>query len=228
MRFSLAMLLLPAIVRAEDDAEKRIRVMEKKLESAKTLQVAFESRAEGLRESGTFKGTLTVTERNKMHLEGSIEMAGKKADWKKVSDGTKTIVEGMDGGLRATSKTLTEDHRRSLTHGGFIMGVYLHAAADEKEFWPDFRASDFELGKPDNVGTRRAQIVACKLTHVARGKKKVDITFSETLWLDPETNLPLKRVFTGNPDGKKITFTETYESFALDPKIDAKLFELAK
>jgi hypothetical protein len=119
MRFVLAMLLLPALVRADDDAERQIRAMEKKLEAAKTLQVAFEARAEGLRESGTFKGTLTVAEGNKMHLEGSIEMAGKTVNWKKISDGTKTTEEGLDRGSHATSKTLTEDYRRSLTHGGF-------------------------------------------------------------------------------------------------------------
>lgn len=228
MRSVLALLLLPALLRADDDAEKRIRAMEKKLDLAKTIQVTFESRAEGLRDSGTFNGTLTVTESNKMHLEGAIEIKGTKVDWKKISDGTKTTEEGLDRGFRATSKSLTEDLRRSLTHGGFIMGTYMSAARDGEEFWMDFRASDFELGKPDNVGTRRAQIVASKLTPVAKGKTKVDITFSETIWLDAETNLPLKRVFTGNPDGKKITFTETYEKFVLDPKVDAKLFELPK
>jgi len=228
MRSALVLLLLPALLRAEDDAENRIRAMEKKLESAKTIQVTFESRAEGLRESGTFHGTLTVTEGNKMHLDGSIEMEGKKVDWKKVSDGTKTTEEGLDRGSRNTSKTLTADLRRSLTHGGFIMGTYMSAAAGGEEFWMDFRVSDFELGKPDNVGTRRAQIVACKLTPVAKGEKKVDISFSESIWLDTETNLPLNRVFTGNPDGKKITFAETYEKLVLDPKVDGKLFELPK
>jgi outer membrane lipoprotein-sorting protein len=228
MRCLLLLLLLPALLCADDDAEKRIRAMEKKLESAKTIQVTFEARAEGLRESGSFKGTVTVTEGNKMHLEGAIEIDGKKVDWRKIADGTKTTEEGLDRGLRNTSKTLTTDLRRSLTHGGFIMGTYLSTARDEEESWPDFRASDFELGKPDNVGTGRAQIVACKLTPVAKGEKKVEVTFSESIWLDMETNFPLKRVFSGDFGGKKIKFTETYEKFVLDPKIDAKLFKLPK
>jgi outer membrane lipoprotein-sorting protein len=228
MRPVLALMLLPALLRADDDAEKRIRAMEKKLDSAKTIQVAFEARAEGLRESGTFKGTLTVTEGNKMHLDGSIDMDGKKVNWKKVSDGTKTTEEGLDRGTHPTPKNLTRDYRNSLTHGGFIMGVFLSSGGDGEETWPAFRVSDYELGKPDNVGTRRAQIVACKLTPVAKGEKKVDVSFSESIWLDTETNLPLKRVFTGDFGGKKITFTETYEKFLLDPKIDATLFELPK
>jgi hypothetical protein len=228
MRPILTLLVLPALLRADDDAEKRIRAMEKKLEATKTIQVSFEALAEGPRESGTFKGTLTVTEGNKMHLDGSIEMDGKKVDWSKVSDGAKTTEKGLDRGSRNTSKALTEDLRRSLTQGGFIAGIFLHGARDEEEFWMDFRASEFELGKPDNVGTRRAQIVACKLTPVAKGEKKVDISFSESIWLDMETSLPLKRVFTGDFGGKKIKFTETYEKFVLDPKIDGELFELPK
>jgi hypothetical protein len=108
------------------------------------------------------------------------------------------------------------------------MGTYLSTARDEEESWPDFRASDFELGKPDNVGTRRAQIVACKLTPLVKGEKKTDVTFSESIWLDVEMNLPLKRVFSGDFGGKKIKFSETYEKFVLDPKVDAKLFELPK
>jgi outer membrane lipoprotein-sorting protein len=227
MRLMLVVLLLQALVRADDDAEKRVRAMEKKLEAAKSLQVAFEARAEGVKESGTMKGTLTLAEGNKLHLDGTIEIAGKSLNFKRISDGANTTEEGLDGGTRPTSKTLTEDYRRSLTHGGFIAGFYLSTEADGVVSWPVFRASEFELGKPDNLRTRRAQIVDCKLTPAAKGGK-TDVAFSEALWLDLETSLPLKRVFTGTLNGKKITFTETYETLTLDPKVDAKMFEVSK
>jgi outer membrane lipoprotein-sorting protein len=226
MRLMLAVLLLPSLLRA-DDAEKRIRDFEKKLDAAKSLQVTFESHAEGLRESGTFSGNLTIAEENKMHLEGLIEMEGKKVKWKRVSDGKKTAEDGIDRGTRNTPKNLTKDYRNSLKHGGFIMGVFLSSSSgDGEESWPAFRVSDFELGKEDKVGTRRAQIVACKLS--AAKPAKDDVTFTETLWLDVETGLPLKRVFAGSFGDQKISFTETYEKFVLDPKIDAKMFEVLK
>jgi len=227
MRSVLALLLLPALVRADDDAEKRIREFEKKLDAAKTLQLTFESRAEGLRESGTFQGTLTIAEGNKMHLEGLVEMDGKKVKWKKVSDGTRMSEEGLDRDARPTPKNLTKDYRTSLKHGGFIMGVFLSSSSgDGEESWPAFRVSDFELGKEDKVGTRRAKIVACKLSPVKAAKG--DVTFTETLWLDVETGLPLKRVFAGSFGDKKISFTETYEKFVLDSKVDGKVFEVGK
>jgi len=229
MRTLFAVLLLPALTRAADDAEKRIRELEKKLDAAKALQITFESRAEGLRESGTFQGTLTVAEGNKMHLEGVVEMEGKKVAWKKISDGTKTSEQGIDRGSRPTSKSLTKDYRSALKHGGFIMGVFFSSSSgDGEESWPAFHISDFELGKEDKVGTRRAQIVTCKLSPAAKAEKKIDVSFTETLWLDVETGLPLKRVFAGSFGDKKISFTETYEKFVLDPKIDDKMFELAK
>src|SRR5262249_16932276 len=154
---------------------------------------------------------------------GTIEIAGKSVKWKRISDGTNLVEEGLDGGTRPTPKTLTEDYRRSLTHGGFIAGFYLSTEADGVVAWPPFPGSAFGLGKPDNARTRRAQIVDCKLAPVAKGGK-TDVTFSEALWIDNETSLPLKRVFTGTLDGRKMTFTEAYETITLDPKIDSKMF----
>ena len=108
------------------------------------------------------------------------------------------------------------------------MGMYMSSSgSDGDESWLVFRASDFELGKEDNVGTRRAQVITCKLIPKGLGEKK-EVSFTETLWLDLETNLPLKRVFSGDFGGKKIKFTETYDKFVLDPKVDAKVFELGK
>ena len=52
MRIMLALLVLPCLVLADDDAEKRVRTMEKKIADAKSLQVTFDISAEGLRESG--------------------------------------------------------------------------------------------------------------------------------------------------------------------------------
>jgi len=54
--------------------------------------------------------------------------------------------------------------------------------------------------------------------------------FSETIWLDVETNLPLRRIFSGKVEKEKIQFkiTETYANITIDPKIEAKLFELPK
>ncbi len=44
----------------------------------------------------------------------------------------------------------------------------------------------------------------------------------------PKTNLPLKRIMTTKVDKDTLTITETWSKLTLDPKIDAKKFELPK
>ena len=47
-----------------------------------------------------------------------------------------------------------------------------------------------------------------------------------TLWIDAKTLLPLKRSFTLKID--MIPISETYDRFVLDPKIEARAFDLPK
>jgi hypothetical protein len=47
---------------------------------------------------------------------------------------------------------------------------------------------------------------------------------SVTVWIDSETLLPLQHVIAGKDQG----WIEIYNDFILDPKIDAKTFELPR
>ena len=46
--------------------------------------------------------------------------------------------------------------------------------------------------------------------------------------LATKTNLPLKRVISASLPGGKIVLTETFSKMTLDPKFDAKKFDLPK
>jgi outer membrane lipoprotein-sorting protein len=224
--FTLFLSLLPAVVQ-NDDAEKRFKTMEEKIAAAKSLQLTFETTVEGLKEGGKLKGTLTLGQDNKMHLDGSLQMTGKGTNWLIVSDGTRMREIGLDIISEATPKKLTENFRSSLKQGGFVMGIFMSSLDGKGEtLWPVFRASDFALGKKETIGKREAQIILRKLT--PSDAKKNDIAFAETVWIDVETNLPLKRIFAGTVENMKFTFTETYNMFTLDPKIDPKLFVIPK
>jgi outer membrane lipoprotein-sorting protein len=74
--------------------------------------------------------------------------------------------------------------------------------------------SDFKAGPAAKVGGRDAKVISFRFGGGERG----------TLWLDSKTLLPLKRVYTLGRDNMDIT--EIYTEFNLDPKIDAKAFEL--
>jgi hypothetical protein len=228
MGFMLALLMVPALVQNDDDAEKQILGMEKKLGAAKTLQVSFEADVEGLVGFGTLKGTLTVAAGNKIHLDGAFWNDDKKTDnWKIVSDGAHMKREGLRlDATKPASKKLTENYRSSLTHGGYHMQLFVSSEGPQ-ESWPIFRASEFKLEGKEKVGKRQAHVIVCKLTPLEKNDTDKR-TWSESLWIDVETNLPLKRIVACTFEGKKATFTESYTTFSVDPKIDAMLFELPK
>ena len=48
------------------------------------------------------------------------------------------------------------------------------------------------------------------------------------MWLDPATNLPLKRVLRPDAENDGFVFTETYSAFTFNPEVDARTFELPK
>jgi outer membrane lipoprotein-sorting protein len=217
----LTLSLLPFTAAQEQDAEKLYRVMEKKLASLEAFQTALETSVEGLPEAGHFKATFTLAKGNRIRIEGEIKIQGKTAPWNEVSNGVKYRDREL---ARPTPPKLYENFLASFRHGGVVAGIFLSASDGKEERWPTFHASGFKSGKQEKLGGRTAQVISYTLT----GPEKKAPAFSETLWLDVESHLPLKRVFTGQFDGKKFTFTETYGPFNLAPKITAETFLLPK
>jgi len=217
---------LPVPGQQPNEAEKLFRAMEKKLGSAKTLQLRFETNAESTPEPGKFKGTLVLAEGNKARIEINAELNGKKGVFMKAtSDGTNRKVLGEGPASGKTPQKHNENILASLQHGGFMAAIYLGSSdADGKTHIPVYKASDFKLGNKEKVGQRQAQIIEYQLTWEKAPK------FSETLWIDLETQLPLKRVFSGSVPAEKIKFkiSETYSDFVLDAKLDAATFQLPK
>ena len=77
------------------------------------------------------------------------------------------------------------------------------------------------MGK-EKVGERDTRVIQYTLT--AKGGED---PLSVKLWLDAETNLPVKLAVTGGKSDWK-DLTETYGEFTIEPKVDAKSFELPK
>jgi outer membrane lipoprotein-sorting protein len=239
MRLSLTALLtflplLPALAQDSDEAEKLFRKLETKLSEAKSLRVALEGTAEGIEDlRGTlkYKGTMVLAQGNKARFEMEMEMAGKKHRTTFVSDGTKMIgdIAGEAGKPpRDTPKKFFEVTIDFFKHGGPVAGyVFSSSGGEGKETFARFKPSAFKLGQKDKLGERKAQVIEYKLTLEDPPKGAEKLSLSEKLWLDAETNLLLKRVFTGKLK-KEFTYTETYSEFTVNPKLDAKLFELPR
>ena len=84
----------------------------------------------------------------------------------------------------------------------------------------DAPVTNFKLGAKEMVGNRMAQVVTYQLNF--NGKSAMSV------WIDTKTQLPLKRVVAVEEDGQKFRITETYSTFAIDPKLEPKLFEIPK
>lgn len=234
MRFMILSLVVvyaapPALAQESSEAEKLFRKMEKNLAAAKSVRVAFEGTAEGIADvRGTlkYKGTLVLAAGNKARLDLDAEAGGKKRPMSLRSDGAKMT---DDGGTANTPEHLFEEMIGFLKHGGYMAGyVFSSSDAGGKRSVAALKASGFRLGDKEKVGKREAQLIEYQLALEKAPEDAPKLSLSEKLWLDAETNLPLKRVLSGKLMDKEFKYTETYSEFALNPKVDDKVFELPK
>jgi outer membrane lipoprotein-sorting protein len=222
--------LLSASAQDKNDAEQLFRQTEAKVSKAKALDLSFDIKIEWGK-GGKLKGTLASMSANKARLEMSGEVQGQPFNMLMVSDGARIKMTGLGPAEQPqdTPKKLDEMIRAMATRAGVFLPIILAepvpVGQKPKEFNVDeqLRVSEFRLGKKEKLGEREAQVVEYKLT-----TKTVKEPFSVSVWLDPNTNLPLKRVLTGKQEDERITVTETYTKMVLDKKFDEKKFELPK
>jgi hypothetical protein len=101
-------------------------------------------------------------------------------------------------------------------------------AEEAKDFQADeaFSVSDFKLGEDPKIGSRQARLIQYTLVTKGLELRKGKTRFAVGLWVDEKTKLPLKRVVVPQEQDLGFVLTETYTSFTLDGKIDAKKFAL--
>jgi outer membrane lipoprotein-sorting protein len=113
-----------------------------------------------------------------------------------------------------------------LARSGLGVMLIRQGKKDDKEKEDPLKAvqvSEVKGGKEEKVGDRKALVLTYKLTI-----RNEPVAFAGTVWLDVQTNLPLKRTLSAEVGGERFTLTETYSDFRLNPKLDARTFELPK
>ncbi len=221
----------------KNEAEKLFRIMEEKLDKAKTLECVFDGYLPT--DLGSFEGTLLLAEGNKVRLEINKskddglqltpEAAKKygKMRLRIVSDGVHLMMEGngLDRPqLRDTPKNLNADILTWMSRTGLLLpqaplpDQKVDCAKDR------FVVSDFKLGIREKIADRDTQRLEYQLS-----AKGADTPIFIVVWLDLKTLLPVKRTLGERPlDGKQRELTENYTKLTLDVKVDAKKFELPK
>jgi outer membrane lipoprotein-sorting protein len=233
--FALGLIRLSPASAQENEAEKLFREMEKKIAAAKGIEADVDMDLTDIKRKaeGKFKVSLLLTRDNKARLKLAGKMEGMDVRMDLISDGSRLKASkrpappGKEIEEKATPKYLHAMLARTLSRIGLagVDAVLAERKAGEKEKAPEIesliRLSDFKSGGQENIRGHAAKV----LSYSAHVQKHND-TVSVTLWLDATTLLPLKRVVTTMKDPVRIT--ELYNRFTLDPKVDAKAFELPK
>jgi outer membrane lipoprotein-sorting protein len=230
MRFAVLalFLLVPALAAQDNEAEKLLRQVEKKLAGAKSLKVVGELDASD--EPFKMKATVLVAG-NKLRLDMKGAKGDREFSMEAVSDGKMVKSTSTPPGKtqeRPAPKNLGPAISQIVGRAGVIGLIFpLREKAEEppKEINVDemLPVSDFKMGKAEKVNGRDARVITYKVS--PRDEKNPAMV---TLWLDAKTLLPLKHVLEISERGKDVRLTATYTTFEVNPKIDPKAFEPGK
>jgi outer membrane lipoprotein-sorting protein len=209
----------------QNEAEKLFHTMEEKVHAAKTLQVRFDlDITDALGKKGNVKGALILGEGDKYRAEVEGKLFGQAVKGVDVSDGANRKLAGdppPPDTAAASPKGAGAYFRAALPREGFFLGSLEMERRNDRP--PDqFQLSDFRLANKEKIGERDAQAIQYTMRFKGAGDP-----LSMKLWLDAETNLPVKLAVTGGKSDWK-DLTETYGEFTIDADVDAKSFELPK
>jgi hypothetical protein len=233
----LIVLCLAAPARGqENDAEKLFRAMEKKVRAAKAAHVDYV--AEVVRKTQTikFKGSLDQTKDNRGRLEVFSDAKGKMAEnMLMISDG-KWLYSRIDGeaDVEKNAPHIKDSGKTTpalLARLGVIPGIFTASKllADGARLKEPFDVDQIIPAKGFKLGTKEAEgaRVFQRVNYVVEIKiAKAPVKAS--VWIDVETHLPWERTLEFEADSDVRSIAEYYPVFALDGKIDDKLFEIPK
>jgi outer membrane lipoprotein-sorting protein len=224
---ALLMFFTRAAVAADKEAEDLFRGLEQKLRSAKTLRVRFDLSVT-VGKPGSLKGMLLLGEGDKFRLELEGKPFGELVKLTVVSDGARMSScdpnDPKNGKVEKAPKEVGANLRAVLPR----LGVMLcwNSLDRGAKLAPEFtKVSDFKFAGKEVMGGR--EMVTIEYTVTERQNVVMPPKSRVKLWLDAKTRLPVKLSLTS--DGGDITATtDVYSEFVIDPKMDAKQFEVPK
>jgi len=211
----------------DNDAEKLYRATEKKVHAGKSLQVVFDAEMVGQGGKLTFKGTVSFGLGNKARMDLA-------ANFGRNTEKILFIADGMQGYLKEGDKGKVDPNPKKVQQLDKILPgllarlglatMFMIARSDfnnqnDFDLDKDTAIKNFKLGAKEMVGKRNTQVVDYQVEFQGETSKV-------SLWIDTQTQLPLKRVLTAEKMGQTFQITETYTTFQVDTKLDPKLFEI--
>jgi outer membrane lipoprotein-sorting protein len=223
LRNTLALALLLLVsgqVLGQDAAQELYEAMELKLVKAKAHRFSYELDGMHMDTPLKAKGVLILASGNRVKLtfEGTNGKTAIKITI--VSDGkTQQRHREIDGKADVRSSDVHDKCFAFLAVHLSRVGAY-NGILELDSAFPEnpghLKLSGFKLLGKEKIDGRETNAIGYQMTH-----RKWKVTCK--LWLDAQTNLPVKRIVEGD-----IRMVETYSRWELDPKLPAETFTLPK
>jgi outer membrane lipoprotein-sorting protein len=239
--FCMALLLTSSLQDTDSaKAEKLFQAMAKSLTGAKTLQCSFEIAMETSDGKAKVTGKLAFAEGNKYRLQADGDFFGNKVRIESIADGMKMHWSMGAPGQPPQSATgdvppnMNEFLRESMARSGIFIGVFPKPTkkaepeasdaclAQNKKADEIYKATDFKLGGKEVLDKRETRKIEYRLTIDQEESMAV------TVWLDAESNLPLKRQLVMGKDKVQLQMVETCTNYRINEAIEAKEFAVPK
>jgi outer membrane lipoprotein-sorting protein len=199
-------------------AEELYNKVQDKQIKAKSLSFKAQVKAKP-RDTNPVGGEWTVEAAYKEGNKAAILVNGTNSkDFKILCDGSKTW-HGEPGHAHSheAPKTYSDDMRAIAARAGVMVML---GSVEDPEAAKSMKASGFKFGAEEKIGDRNAQLIEYTLTLSAGGR---DIKINQQLYVDAESQLPLKRRVT---DEHGTDITENYSDAKLDAEIPEDTFKV--
>jgi outer membrane lipoprotein-sorting protein len=232
--FASTLLLAAACSAPPADGEQVLQDLDRKITAAKTLRIEFEvnQESDGLPRL-LASGVIRVAGKNRFRTEIDFHSEGQSSHQVTICDGTTAVrrTGPSPAELRQTEKRAVPPWYTSalldrLGRGGTFLAVELmwQQAKDPKAGRPGgglaFVTDKIALGAaPEKLKEAECWVVDYDLT-----PGDGNPTAKTRVWVDRKTGLPVRR----RMEVLGSVFTATHSAFAIDEKMDEKLFELPK
>jgi len=205
--------------------------MDARITAANAIRIEFEIRNDTPGKGDqVLNGSLILGERNRLRFEQSGWMTAMA-----VSDGRRTVtvvVKPDEKRSQETPEWFNEVLKRWLGRGGTYISTarafeYLDSS-DRPGPVDAPQVSNVKLAPDEEVGKVKARVVEYDLKWVKHPAVDGADTARVRVWIDPKTELPIRRQMTFRVEDKDETYTATHTKFELNPKLNDKLFELPR
>jgi len=230
MRWTLplvAALLAPLAPVQDKDAEDAYREFEKKLTSVKAFRVNIDIQSE--EQKVKVKGEMTVAPGNKLKIVFSGTQGDMPISASLLSDGKTVAMKFASGDKGETKSEPTHADMQEFLLGFFAKTGLLVGMDKGTRPMPEFNPNkltltNFKMVGKEKVGDRETRIIQFNIT-VPNEKDQPTCK----LWLDTQSQMPLKRQLEVEVNGKVIfRVTELYSQWVRDPVLKNDEFTVPK